>query len=276
MRKAGAWAAEKLDYLRRIIEVFETSMREKWQIRNYIDLLAGPGKNRIRGTNQVLLGSPLIALNVKYPFTNYYFIDSESNYTDALHERCKSFSEPNRIHIYTGDANLLVDQVVNDLKPNESHSLNLAFIDPEGFEISWNTVVRLAGIRRMDLVINYPQGGLNRLMAKDYLSISETPIDVFFGTTDWRKIYAKYKNQNKAGVHRELIDLYNSRLQELGYQEVKRGDETVGYEPLIRNVQKNAPLYRLVYASKNPLGQKFWQSVTKRNVYGQRRLLDSL
>jgi hypothetical protein len=48
MRESGPWAQEKLDYLKRYIDVFETSMRQKWASRNYVDLLSGPGKIRIR------------------------------------------------------------------------------------------------------------------------------------------------------------------------------------------------------------------------------------
>ncbi len=75
MRPAGIWAEEKLDYLTRYINVFETAMRNMWGVRNYIDLLAGPGKNRVRETGEILLGSPLLALTAKYPFTSYFFVD---------------------------------------------------------------------------------------------------------------------------------------------------------------------------------------------------------
>ena len=33
--------------------------------------------------------------------------------------------------------------------------------------------------------------------------------------------------------------------------------------------KKNAPLYRLLFASKNPLGVKFWREVTKVDADGQ-------
>ena len=54
MRPAGIWAPRKLDYLERYIGIFETSMRQKFPTRHYIDLLAGPGKNKVRGSQQVL------------------------------------------------------------------------------------------------------------------------------------------------------------------------------------------------------------------------------
>ena len=276
MRNAGKWAVEKLDYLQRYIDVFETSMRNKWSNRNYIDLLAGPGKNLVKQTNQVLYGSPLLALLTKFPFTGYYFVDSDPSITKALQERCKASPLKKIIQIKTGDCNVIVDQIVNELKQNEEQSLNLAFLDPEGLELCWNTVAKLAGIRKMDLVINYPEGGLNRMMAKVYQAQSETKVDLFFGNWDWREIYTDFKNQRMSGLHRELIDLYKTKLQVLGYNEIKLGDEAGGYEPLLRNTQRNAPLFRLIFASKSPLGEKFWDAITKHDVYGQKRLFDSL
>ncbi len=276
MRPSGQWVIEKLDYLYRYIDVFEKSMHNKWLIRNYIDLLAGPGKNRIRNTNQIILGSPLIALTTQFPFTGYYFVDIDPNNITALKERCNASPLINSIHIETGDCNVIIDKVINQISSTQDQSLNLAFLDPEGLELEWSSVKKLAGIRKMDLVINYPQGGLNRMMTKVYRDTGNNIVDLFFGSQDWRKVYSRFKSQHKSGLHRDLIDLYKSKLQNLGYAEVKGGEETGGNEPLIRNTRRNAPLYRLIFASKNPLGEKFWRSITKRDVYGQRRLLDSL
>ena len=57
----------------------------------------------------------------------------------------------------------------------------------------------------------------------------------------------------------------------LDMYEVFRDDE-IGDEPLIRNAKRNAPLYRLLFASKHSLGHDFWRKVTRRNAYGQKRL----
>jgi hypothetical protein len=67
------------------------------------------------------------------------------------------------------------------------------------------------------------------------------------------------------------MDHYKEKSQDLGYREAFRDDE-VGSEPLIRNARRKAPLYRLLFASKHPLGHDFWQKVTHRDVHGQRRL----
>ena len=173
------------------------------------------------------------------------------------------------MNIYTGDCNDLVDDIVGRIKQNDSISLNLAFLDPEGFELRWTTVARLATVRRMDLIINYPQGGLNRYMRQAYQTEAQTPIDLFFGGREWRKRYKEWQDgRTRLGLHRLLIDLYKDKLKGLGYTEVFRGDEVIEEEPLIRNT-KRAPLYRLLFASKHQLGHDFWHKVTRRDVYGQ-------
>jgi three-Cys-motif partner protein len=154
------------------------------------------------------------------------------------------------------------------LKQTEKNALNLAFLDPEGLELEWNTVALLASVKRLDLIINYPQGGLNRLMPVSFESPNHSQIDTFFGGPEWRDIYHQYRG--KRGLHRELMDLYKAKLHELEYQEVIRDDET-GDAPLVRNA-KEAPLYRLLFASKHPLGYDFWQKITRRDVHGQPRL----
>jgi three-Cys-motif partner protein len=271
MRPSGSWAAVKLDYLARYINVFETSMRQKWPVRNYVDLLAGPGKNQDRDTGRILLGSPLLALTTLHPFTNYFFVDLEEEHTQALRQRCGASPNCQRVDIRTGDCNDLVDDIVARIRQEDWRSLNLAFLDPEGMELRWETVAKLATVRRMDLIINYPQGGLNRAMHKAFETEGQTSVDNFFGDRQWRVIYQEWQTKRNLGIHRQLIDCYKDKLRGLGYEEVFRDDQ-VGDEPLMRNAKKRAPLYRLLFASKHPLGHEFWQRITHRDVYGQARL----
>ena len=87
-------------------------------------------------------------------------------------------------------------------------SLNLAFLDQEGLELKWNTVAALAEINRMDLIIHYPQMGINRLMPLVYDSDSSNDIDEFFGNQSWREIYERYRRREESFLHRHLMDHY--------------------------------------------------------------------
>ena len=277
-RDFGAWARDKLFYLQRYINTFETSMRGKpWRRRIYIDLFSGPGKCFIRESKEYFLGSPLISLTTEHPFTDYFFVDVDSSNRDALEKRSEAANVPQeRIHCLVGDANAKVHEIVAEIKnidseyiPGSWSSLNLAFLDPEGFELEWDTVAELATINKMDLIIHYSQQGVKRMADRALKSKKETAIDRFFGDVEWRKVYADCKD-DPTGIHRPLIDYYKSKLKNLGYVEVKDNEE-VWAEPLMKN-RKNAPLYRLLFASKNPLGVKFWKDVTKISANGQMSL----
>jgi hypothetical protein len=74
IRETGSWVCDKYYYIKRYIYIFETSMRNKWKNRTYIDLFSGPGKCRDRDTKKVYIGSPLIALTTEFPlgFPRYF------------------------------------------------------------------------------------------------------------------------------------------------------------------------------------------------------------
>lgn len=279
MRKSGVWVVEKLDYLRRHIDIFETSMHDKpWRRRHYIDLFAGPGKCYIPEKGAVYLGSPLLALVTPHPFTDYFFVDSDNRNIEVLRQRCRVYPKPDSINFYCGNANVVVRDIVKHLQDVDGEfmkgkwsSLNLAFLDPDGLELKWETVVTLAALSRMDLIIHYPQMSLNRYMRKAFAEERRTVVDDFFGGTEWRTIYDRYQRRQIRFIHRELIDHYKEKLQNLGYKDVRIDLET-GDEPLIRNARRNAPLYRLLFASKHERGHEFWQKVTQRNAHGQTRL----
>jgi three-Cys-motif partner protein len=246
-------------------------MRSKWPHRNYIDLFAGPGKNLIKGTGEILLGSPLISLVTRYPFTSYYFSELNPGNVAALEQRCAVSPHSNSVHIYNEDANRIVSTVVSNIRQFSPRSLNLAFLDPEGLELAWSTVA-LLGTLRCDLILHYSQQGLSRFIEQAYSCNDETIVDRFFGTNEWRNIYSsRYNRPRITGLHRELIDFYKDRLNSLGYQEVKQSDEIMT-EPLIRNKRRNTPLYRLIFASKHPLGEEFWQKITRRDWHGQKQM----
>jgi three-Cys-motif partner protein len=281
-RESGEWVKEKLFYVQRYVDTFEIAMRNRsWRQRNFIDLFSGPGKCMIRGTNEYLLGSPLLSLNTQYPFTDYYFGDLDQQNIDWLTQRANMSKVPqNHIHYLAGDANQKVQDVVHDVeqvdrvfKKGLGSCLNLALLDPEGLELEWSTVEALGKMKTMDLIIHYSQNGLTRNLDK-YLDVNnDTIIDRFFGDRHWRSVYKDaLSKQETSGVHRMLIDYYKSKLSKMGYVVINDQQETAR-EPLIRNTERNAPLYRLIFASKHPLGNKIWNEVTKKNYYGQQNLL---
>ena len=274
IQEFGPWVADKLHYVQRYIYMFATSMRKKrWRNVRYIDLFSGGGKCIIPESGQILLGSPLLALTTSHPFSDYVFVDKDPKNVEVLALRCKYADIKANVQVNTGDGNQLVHEIVDAINqadqkyiPGVPPSINLAFLDPYGLGVKWDTVAKLATVNRMDLIIHYSQQGLTRNFENCYHSDDDTAIDEFFGDRNWRGIYEKFRANMPTSAHPPLIDYYRQKLEALGYVSI----HDVG--PLMRNVQRNAPLYRLLFASKHPLGYEFWEKVTKTDSHGQQKL----
>jgi len=270
MRPSGAWAKDKLSVLARYIATSTTAMKKlPWRKRFYIDLQAGPGKNyvdnsetkRPEGKLEIFLGSPLLALTEGVGFTDYFFVEKDGELALALETRCSLAPPEVSVRVIQGDCNSAIDEIVQyvwqvDQPPfsqTDWNSLCLAFLDPEGLELNWSTVEKLASLKRADLVINFSIGGLRRSAEQAWKTAPEAAkADSFFGTTDWRSIPRKPKGSMPSV---EWIDFYRSRVTELGYEHWGT--------PVSVKYDRGVELYRLLFASKHELGVKLWEDARK-------------
>jgi len=60
--EVGSWALQKYKLFGHYCQIFTRSMHAQWPNLIYLDLFAGSGYSRIRNTNQIIYGSPLISL----------------------------------------------------------------------------------------------------------------------------------------------------------------------------------------------------------------------
>lgn len=220
MRPSKPYAQYKLRALEHYLTMTNNAMHNKpWIKRYYIDLEAGPGKNRIG--NSIVLGSPLIALKAPNPPDRFIFNELKKKAHQALTQRVTSSPLRERISVFQADANDIVDQVCNeiaeqdriaDLKTSESirvwSAFNIAFLDPEGLEIDWETISKLAQLKKMDLIINFSTSGVRRSIGRGNLQA----VDRFFGTPDWRHVLEQPGSHMKRGTLIEFIERIWSSL----------------------------------------------------------------
>jgi len=256
LRCVGGWSKDKHYYLRRYLEIFTTSMREKWKGQlYYLDLFAGPGKCRVRETEEEIDASPLIALNTRFPFAGYFFVELNKESMNALKKRCDNHSLYDRIVFIEGDCNEKIDLVINEIP---QRSLGLAFIDPTGLHFRFPTLEKLSQ-RKVDLIITFPLWMSIGRNLKKFLEQEASLLDLTIGDKDWRKCKTR----------REIVQYFRKKLETLNYVIVKSEEER---EISIRSTTKNLPLYCLLFASKHPLGYEFWKRVGETNHTGQRSL----
>jgi three-Cys-motif partner protein len=253
----GQWAADKHYYLQQYIEATR-EVRSRFLPPKgsggaaFIDLFAGPGIVRVRDSGEIREGSPMVALrHAAAPFTRVILCDLDSDNANAL--RARTSSQAGRVSVIEGDCNDKIDHVAAAIP---KLGLNIALVDPFGLRaLKFSSLKRLAGFKRMDLVIHFPTGDIKRNLGQS--EKTKGWLDDALGTDEWARTIAS--PTDVAG----LIDVLKRQLGKLGYQ-----SRDVRSEP-IKNNQKST-LYHLVYASKNKLGDKIWQSITKNKPSGQK------
>jgi three-Cys-motif partner protein len=167
-----------------------------------------------------------------------------------------------------GDCNTLVDEVLNRVS---SRSLCLAFIDPEGFEVDFETLAKLAK-KRIDLLYLFASGIGVRRNLKNALSAPNSRLDKWWGEKDWRDLpvarwaAGKYSEEPPEKILQTFVSEFRKKVGNAGFQ---FQDEEV----LPFSNTKNAQMYHLLFFSHNRAGLTIWNNIKKIAPGGQRSLL---
>ena len=257
-RVTGQWVHAKKYYLSRYLDIMTHGVGRKWGAKlAYIDLFAGPGCSVIRGTREEVEGSPVLSL--RYDFARYVFVD-KPEVLSSLKKRLNGHSKFSQIVFVEGDCNEVIADVV--LASPTDH-LGLAFIDPTGLQMRFRTVRRLVQGRKIDLLMTLQFGmGIKRNL-NQYVRTEGAMLTAFLGNADWRE------DANAGGsasqVVKRITNRYMRQLREMEYHTFR--DKEIE----IRNDQ-NVFLYFMAFASRHPLGGKFWREAIKIEWTGQRQM----
>ncbi len=250
----GEWSRDKHYFLMRYIDAFVTAMKDKpWEGLHYIDIFAGAGIERLKDSKELDWGSPMIAAQAPNPFTKLHLCDDDAQKFSPLKERIDKIRPDSQI--LRGDANERVHEILNDIP---DRTLSLAFLDPYGLHLDFDTLRALAK-RRADLVIFFPDHvDALRNWEHNYLDNPDSNLDRCLGKgSDWRSIISETPRSRLAEVLREL---YVDQISSLGYTEFE-------YE---RISIKKRPLYVLIFCSRSKLAAKLWRGISQKKPDGQR------
>lgn len=251
------WHTEdKYDLVRYYCDLFAKGMRYKWNgKRVYVDLYAGSGKCRIKGTNRILLGSPLIALSVEVPFDRYIFSESNPENLAQLKLRVGRTSPEQDIRWVDGDCNEKVREICG-LIPRGN--LALCFVDPFECDIRHETLKAISlatgGVDFLCLLAF--QMDAKRAMVH-YLRPENRKIDEMLGNTHWRD---RWQEEQLAGTDfaKFLALEFAKSMETIGYL-----NTPLHHMRIIKTPDKNVPLYYLALFSKKEIAFKYWNEVLK-------------
>jgi three-Cys-motif partner protein len=254
----GPWAEQKYRYVGMYAELFATGMKNKWQHRVYLDLFSGSGYSRVRDTNRVVFGSPMIALSLPDPFDSYVFADENQESLDALRTRVSRLAQPLPVTYIPGDANDKVARVIDTVSKTPTQStLSFCFLDPYKLNIHFDTVRRIADGRAVDFLILLALYVDARRNIQFYAAEDNRTIDMFLGDNQWRP---HWRAAELAGdtIVEFLAKEYSTRMKEIGYLPM-----SIEHMVKIRTQNTNLPLYFLAFFSRHKTGLKFWDEVRK-------------
>ncbi len=255
--EVGPWAEDKYRRVGMYGQMFATGMKNRWDLRVYLDLFSGPGHSRLKGTTRTVLASPLISLSLRDRFDRYVFADENPAAVAALRQRVGRMAPEADVRYVAGDANERVEEIVSELPVHgvDGRVLSFCFLDPYKLNIDFGTVRRLADGRPMDfLILLALYVDANRNIER-YASEESEVIDRLLGDDSWRPRWEAARAAGTSVVEFLAVE-YSARMASLGYIPMAL-DRMVK----IRTHDGRLPLYYLAFFSRNERGLDFWDKV---------------
>lgn len=256
----------KLALLRQFVSVYTTIISKYYHNMVFIDIFAGSGINRIINKGDLIVGSPVIAVDAPYQFTELIFIEKNSVFKEALQARLASDVLPeNNSFVYEGDCNELIEKVIEDHITKDTHAL--IFIDPEGMEVSWPALEKLLECRG-DVIYNFMSSGiqrhLGRCLSQNALQGDIEKMNSFMGGEEWKK--AKNIDNLKSIYIEKLKGKKNmNRYREICIPICVKGRRGFQYDLLFlaRKTRGNNPWIRSITQAKEKIERNTSNTVAK-------------
>ena len=254
----GPWAEEKYRLIALYAQLFSKGMKDKWDLRVYVDLYSGAGFGRVKGTDTRMMGSPLIALNVDHPFDRYIFCEQDPELLDALRERVKRIAPSTDVVYVNGSCDDHVEEILRAIPVGSVSTkvLSLCIVDPFDFGLKFETLRRLSRVYIDFLVLLAAQMDANRNY-EHYVSKGNPKIDEALGMSDWRARWEK-SMMPRSAFPKFLAEEFSGSMTKIGYLPRKAHDMK-----LVKTYDNNMALYYLGLFSKHPTAYKFWKDVMK-------------
>jgi three-Cys-motif partner protein len=249
--EVGKWAIEKHARVRAYIEIASATRAKyvpppSWRGgASYIELFSGPGRSLVRGTKQVIDGSPLVAFKAaqaSVPFTEMHLNDFDPSKSAAVDTRIRALG--GAPICYNDTADVAVDKIIAAVNPS---GLHFAFLDPYNLEgMSFEIIKKLSKLK-VDMLIHVSVHDLQRNL--DIYRRVGGVFDSF--APGWSRQVDP--NQAMKSFRAALMKYWMSEIQKLGTMPAKGVELVVG--------SKGQRLYWLVFVSGHTLAQKFWNAI---------------
>jgi three-Cys-motif partner protein len=257
----GIWSEIKLDIIKEYSNAFTKIMKNMSWCKGYvyIDAFAGAGVHIRRKTGEFILGSPLNALEIDNPFTEYHYIDVDKKKTEFLSELIGDRTD---VNIYQEDCNKILTEKILPSLPYESYKRALCILDPYGLHLHWETIMEAAKLTTTEIFLNFPLMDMNRnVLHKELFSAESDQIERmnrFCGSLEWQEILYEEDKQMDLFGDTYQIKIVDSNIKLGDWFRVERLIKAAGFkfvpEPVLMRNSKGGPLFFLFFATYNKAG----------------------
>ena len=234
----GDWTENKIEILTEYAKAYLVIMNSfadkfNWKLL-YFDGFAGSGfiKKGSEEDQKLIVGASKRILEINNPrsFDMYYFVEKEEDKATLLKENTKNIFPEKIIHIVNTDCNEKILKMSSFLKTSKgSNYKTLAYIDPCGMQLSWDSLVALQELS-VDVWILIPTGmGVNRLLKRDgniseawinkleiFLGMEKADIlKYFYKETKILTLFGEETKVTKEEAIEKSAKLYSERLKQL-------------------------------------------------------------
>lgn len=257
----GIWSEVKLAIIKRYAaaytQVMEGQRRRKlgrlrWL---YIDGYAGSGHHVSKTRNELVEGSPLIALRTDPPFHEYHFIDADPDKANELRNQVGNRTD---VFVYSGDCNEVLLSKVFPRAAYGEYKRALCLLDPYNINLTWEVIEAAGKAKSIEIFVNFMIMDINRnALRKNPDKIVKSKAEQMtrlWGDDSWHD--AGYEYPTLFGEDMPL-KVSNERFSEAFRQRlIQRAGFKFVPAPMPMRTKTNAVIYYLYFASQKEAGKK--------------------
>jgi len=198
----NSWTPLKLVFLNYLLDVCAIVANKRYPLKNYIDLFAGSGLNKIKNKHEdILIGSPFISLFNHYnKFTSFFFCEKELILFETLKKRINllEFKNANLLQL---DCNEGIDKILKQINKN-NFSYNFFFIDPFNLDFSWKSMKKILSIRSDILLTFMSRASWRAFCTNEVTGYGYKSLTNLFGDDSWKQ----------ASNEKDLLEIYKKNI----------------------------------------------------------------
>jgi three-Cys-motif partner protein len=215
----------------------------------YIDVFCGPGRSRIRTSDQFIDGSAIAAFKQSKQsaaaFNSIEISDASPKLLAASERRLSLVGAP--VRTAAGPAIRAIREIVGRI---DRHGLHFAFFDPHSLgTLSFALFEEIAKLKHVDVLVHVSVADLQR-NADRYTSEDYDQFDEF--APGWRKAIGTDMNQQ--ALRGELLKYWSGQVATLRLPRAKHCELITG--------TKSQRLYWLIFLASHGLAHKLWSAIS--------------